>query len=259
MEKYSYLSWLETVGKQMHFPPDRKAALAELADHMSDRREDFIRNGMSTIEASDATAAVMGDPVEVGRTLNRLHNPVLGWIWFLFRWLFRILAISLVCLTVFGVYEIAWLVPHKMCSDGCERLPYAMEFVGEDSETLWLKSRPVVIAGVYDLSVDHGFWIKGTERQVLSVGFRIDYPSVFDLPPAGIAARLVAEDDLGNRIDPDSVGVGLLYQPDPAPPREEVFHISVNLEDALQRQWLRFYIPGTEFDLTVHTDGRVTP
>ena len=259
MKNYTYLSWLETVGKQMKFPPDRKAVLAELADHMSDRRADFLEQGMAAMEASEAVAAVMGDPVEVGRTMSRIHNPLLGWIWFLFKWLFQILAISLVILIVFGVYEIAWLFPHKACSGGCERLPYAMEFVGEDRETVWLKSGSTVKAGVYALAVEHGFWMKGEEKQSVSVGLRIDYPSMFDLPPAGIAVRLEAEDDLGNRIDPQSIGTGLLYQPDGAPPREELFHIMVHLEDGIRRQWLRFYIPGTEFDLTVYADGRVTP
>lgn len=259
MSQYSYYTWLETVGRQIHFPPDRKAVLAELADHMSERRLDFIEQGMSSLDAGDAAAAVMGDPVELGRTMNRIHNPVLGWIWFFFRGMFAVLAVSMLCLVLFGVYDMHWLFPQKTCSDGCERLPYAVEFVGEDCETIWLKSRPVVKAGVYDLSVDHGFWIKGEERQNVSLGLWIDYPSLWDLPPAGIAERLVAEDDLGNRLDPGSIGTDLLYQPDPSPPRAELFHITVRLEDGLPRQWLRFYIPGTEFDLTVHADGRVIP
>ena len=66
MGNYTYLSWLETVGKQLKFPPDRKAVLAELENHMSDRRADFLEQGMSALEASEAVAAVMGDPVEVG-------------------------------------------------------------------------------------------------------------------------------------------------------------------------------------------------
>jgi len=257
--QYSYLSWLETVGKQMHFPPDRKAVLAELADHMSDRRSDFMEQGMSPIEASDAVAAVMGDPVEVGHSMNRLHNPVLGWIWFLFKRLFLVLAVSLVCLVVFQAYELAWLFPPKQCVNGCDRLSYAVDVVGADREMIRLKSGAAVQAGVYALSVDHGFWMKGTAGQAVSVGLRIDYPSVFDLPPAGFAVRLEAEDDLGNRIDPESIGTGLLYQPDPSPPRDELFHIYVRLEDDLPRQWLRFYIPGTDFDLTVYADGRVMP
>lgn len=73
--------WVEAALAQMRFPPDRKLVRQELWDHMLDRREDFLARGMTMEEAEIEAARVMGDPVETGRLLNRIHRPWLGWLW----------------------------------------------------------------------------------------------------------------------------------------------------------------------------------
>lgn len=266
MEKYSYLSWLETAGKQMRFPPDREAVLNELSNHMADRREDFIRQGMSPREAGEAVAAVMGDPVEVGRTMNRIHSPVLGWIWQGSRIL---LLVVLVLSAAWGIFHddfsLANMFPFPDGDwelHGCEYslVPYLQ---GDYTETV-VQTGLVEKAGVYTLQLDHGSWVVGEEQQRLTLGFRLKAESLLDLNPLGFSHWLCAEDDLGNVYKRQSVGSNAVFTSANATNmfecewRAPYFHLIWNVQDAIPRQWIRFYIPDTDFSVTVTAKGRVS-
>lgn len=47
----------------------------ELSDHISDQKEDYERRGMSEAEAETEAVRQMGDAVEVGMEMDRLHRP----------------------------------------------------------------------------------------------------------------------------------------------------------------------------------------
>ena len=47
----------------------------EINDHIEDQKEEFLSEGMSQTEAEEAAVREMGDPVEVGLEMDRIHRP----------------------------------------------------------------------------------------------------------------------------------------------------------------------------------------
>ena len=75
--------WLDAATRAIRFGPDRKSVRAELSAHLEDKALDFQRifPDMTQEEAQARAAAEMGDPMEIGKELARLHRPWLGWLW----------------------------------------------------------------------------------------------------------------------------------------------------------------------------------
>lgn len=75
--------WLDAATRAIRFGPDRKSVRAELSAHLEDKALDFQRifPDMTQEEAQARAAAEMGDPMEIGRELARLHRPWLGCLW----------------------------------------------------------------------------------------------------------------------------------------------------------------------------------
>ena len=265
MQKYSYLSWLETVGKQMWFPPDRDGVLAELADHMADRRADFMEQGMTGLEASEAVAAVMGDPVEIGKAMNWVHNPILGWIWQISRILVLAVVAYGIALWIWSdTFSVGNMFPslNRDWELGDCQYSLAPYLEGEYRETeIWTGA--VEQAGVYTLTLDHGSWVVGAEQQRLTLGFRVKAEHFWDLNPLGFDQRLCAEDDLGNHYQRQNFGKNALTLSANAINlfeqewRTPYLHVMLTCDDTVERQWIRFYIPGTPFDITVNAKGMV--
>ena len=98
MAEHTIQKWVETAVKQMKFPPDRKYVRQELWDHLLDSRDHRVEQGMDLKEAEEASVKAMGDPVETGKLLNKVHRPWLGWLWRASR-----LALLVVCLYCYNV------------------------------------------------------------------------------------------------------------------------------------------------------------
>ena len=75
--------WLELATLPIRFGPDRRAVRRELEGHLEDRAQDLRRiyPELTEKEARERAAADMGDPVEIGRALARIHRPWLGYLW----------------------------------------------------------------------------------------------------------------------------------------------------------------------------------
>ena len=75
--------WLDAATRAIRFGPDRKSVRAELSAHLEDKALDFQRifPDMTQEEAQARAAAEMGDPMEIGKELARLHRPWLGYLW----------------------------------------------------------------------------------------------------------------------------------------------------------------------------------
>lgn len=67
--------WLELLGSQLQWKPGRELAVRELKAHILDQQEDFQAHGMNEEEALTASLKEMGDPVEIGAELDKLHRP----------------------------------------------------------------------------------------------------------------------------------------------------------------------------------------
>lgn len=51
----------------------------ELQAHMEDQKTDYMAEGMTGKEAEEAAVRQMGDPVETGMSLDRIHRPRMNW------------------------------------------------------------------------------------------------------------------------------------------------------------------------------------
>ena len=75
--------WLDRATAGIRFKPDREEVRAELSAHLEDKALDFQRifPGLTEAEAQERAAAEMGDPVEIGKELAKIHKPWLGYLW----------------------------------------------------------------------------------------------------------------------------------------------------------------------------------
>ena len=79
MANYNRNGWLDTAIGQVRSRPEHNAIRAELLGHLEDKEQYFLDKGMKPGEAIKAAVAAMGDPVEVGKELDKAH-PV-RWVW----------------------------------------------------------------------------------------------------------------------------------------------------------------------------------
>lgn len=72
-------AYLETVQEQIRWKRARPVLVRELARHLEDQRDDFLREGKSPEEAERLAVQDMGDPVAVGTELDAVHRPKPQW------------------------------------------------------------------------------------------------------------------------------------------------------------------------------------
>ncbi len=74
MEKY-----LETLLSQIRCKKAHPYIAEEIRDHIESQIEDNLSEGMSPEEAEKCAVADMGDPLEAGISLDRIHRPRVAW------------------------------------------------------------------------------------------------------------------------------------------------------------------------------------
>ena len=100
MAQYDYMQWLDIATAGIVDLRERESARQELLDHMEDRAEDRIAQGVPRYSALNAACTVMGDPHEVGQLLRKAHQPVLTRLLRLAKRAVILLAIVAVCSTL---------------------------------------------------------------------------------------------------------------------------------------------------------------
>ena len=71
--------YLRTVTEQIRCRQAREAVKEEMEGHLEDQMEECVKKGMSREEAENFAVEQMGDPVEVGISLDRVHQPKMAW------------------------------------------------------------------------------------------------------------------------------------------------------------------------------------
>ena len=66
--------YLHTLTEQIRCKMARGTIEQEINDHIEDQKEEFLSEGMSQTEAEEAAVREMGDPVEVGLEMDRIHK-----------------------------------------------------------------------------------------------------------------------------------------------------------------------------------------
>ena len=69
--------YIQKVIHEIHFSYDHKTIKKELMNHINDL-ETGLTDGLLT---DDQVKKEMGDPVELGKALNQIHKPILGYLW----------------------------------------------------------------------------------------------------------------------------------------------------------------------------------
>ena len=98
-----FSAFCETVGKQLRSDHDTEAVTAELLDHLLDHRDALEGRGMDREAAMAQAVAAMGDPVALGKALDRLHSP---WPW---RVIHVCTAGMALALAVAALFWVSWL------------------------------------------------------------------------------------------------------------------------------------------------------
>lgn len=71
--------YIKTVSEQIRSQMARDMVEKELSDHIDDQAESYEKEGMSEEEAFSRAVLDMGDPVETGIELDRIHRPEMEW------------------------------------------------------------------------------------------------------------------------------------------------------------------------------------
>ena len=141
--------WVNAVCEQVRFRPDHRSIEFELRDHYEEHVRDLLRLGRPRELAEERALEAMGNAQEVGRALDRVHKPWLGWLWEVSRLLVLLLALLLAwkvwqndsntrSLTALTCNQLTWSVP---ASAGHAATDYL---------DLWLASgEPEPYAGTY--------------------------------------------------------------------------------------------------------------
>ena len=81
MQHWKLGKWCYRAVSKILYPPDRRAVLEELRQHMDDRSDLFLSNGFSEEEAIEKTLQAMGDADELSILLAKIHRPFWGFAW----------------------------------------------------------------------------------------------------------------------------------------------------------------------------------
>lgn len=71
--------YLTQIGEQIRWKRARPILLRELEDHALEQLDTCLETGLSQEEAEAETLRELGDPVEIGQDLDRLHQPKPQW------------------------------------------------------------------------------------------------------------------------------------------------------------------------------------
>ena len=85
--------YLNTILKEIRFPFDRKIVQKELEAHLEESIDYYLKPGITIEEAETSAIQDFGDPGEIGRMLNKVHKPFLGWLWIISKYSFIVLLI----------------------------------------------------------------------------------------------------------------------------------------------------------------------
>lgn len=96
--------FIKTLTEQIRYTKARKSVAQEIAAHILDQAQAYEAEGLSHEEAVQKAVHEMGDPVEAGVALDRIHRPQTDWKMILMTFVFSILGFIIMC-NVSGLSE----------------------------------------------------------------------------------------------------------------------------------------------------------
>lgn len=173
----------------VRFSPDHAAITAELTGHLEDAVEARENRGVPHEQAVVQAVDAMGDPAEVGKALDALHSPLLGWVQI---WVRRVLVLCAVLMLIPALTGL-WML--------------AKSFVPRESPAQWqntqtgeaLSGLPIRNAAEpsgYTISL----WDAVRDGDTVTLLVRLDHFSPWLRSPSEWAFQsLTVTDDAGNK------------------------------------------------------------
>ena len=93
--------YLDTVSEQIRCKRARTMVREELKNHVQEQAEAYEADGMMAPEAMREAVRQMGDPIETGTALNRIHRPQLEWKFLILVLLLSALGLALQYMTCY--------------------------------------------------------------------------------------------------------------------------------------------------------------
>ena len=109
--------FLNSVCEQIRYKPIRESISEELKNHIEEIKENYMQEGLQEDLAEGEAIKQMGDSVEIGKKLNKIHRPKLDWK----------LVLIIGVLICFG-FLIAWIKTTNTVTTG-EQLNYMLKFM----------------------------------------------------------------------------------------------------------------------------------
>lgn len=75
--------YLDKICSYVKYKRDRQAIREEIGAHINERIWDLKHDGLNEEEAVARAIESMGDADSIGISLNKVHNPILGWIFYI--------------------------------------------------------------------------------------------------------------------------------------------------------------------------------
>ena len=91
--------YLDTVSEQIRCKKARIMVREELENHVQEQSDAYEADGMTPSEAKREAVRQMGDPIETGTALNRIHRPHLEWKFLILVLLLSALGLALQYMT----------------------------------------------------------------------------------------------------------------------------------------------------------------
>ena len=98
--------YLEIVSEQIRYTKIRSTVTEELKNHILDQAECYEECGAFPEEALERAVREMGDPVETGVAMDRIHRPQMNWG--------IVAAIAVISILSVGVFYAANIIAHDI-------------------------------------------------------------------------------------------------------------------------------------------------
>ena len=139
--------FLVQVLNEVKFGYDQPEIKAELEEHIYERSQWLLEKGMSAEDAEDEAVRIIGDPKELGKQLNMIHNQWVGLIWI---YTTIIMFFTVAVAVVFGLQSIGPALAQRYeeirdDAAGIGKLKYHVEC----DETLFLNDYSISFTDVY--------------------------------------------------------------------------------------------------------------
>ncbi len=122
-------AYTKKVLKQVRFIFDHQSIRRELNSHIEDLMDEHQWYNLSENELNLKIQEEMGDPIDLGQSLNRVHKPLLGYVWIISKSIFIVVLIASILNFFRLVDQTTYQKPNSMSSINLELI---LESIGEN-------------------------------------------------------------------------------------------------------------------------------